>query len=135
MNDNRIGSREIWNLAKDYTEGGRAGRLFASRARHKLSWISDRELAVLALMIRELSPGSVFDELDRREAAQSRKTGKISARNASPSNVCDGCGKETKNKAGAYCPTCRQRGAVYGWCQCGAAKYRIQPYCRSNRHG
>ena len=49
--------------------------------------------------------------------------GKVHWRDRNRNGRCSGCGRPSKNMAGAYCPTCRQRGAANGWCGCGAAVY------------
>lgn len=36
---------------------------------------------------------------------------------------CHGCGKPTDRGSQLYCPTCRERARLHGWCGCGAALY------------
>lgn len=66
-------------------------------------------------------------------AAKNSRGGQRSPANArgfAQSGNCHGCGATAER---LYCPTCRQRAGVFGWCGCGAALYggrRGMPICK-----
>lgn len=66
----------------------------------------------------------------RATAIQERGRPPIEERRRSSVGTCIGCRRPSEHLAGGYCPTCRQRGAAEGWCDCGGALY-FDGYCRS----
>lgn len=71
-----------------------------------------------------------------RRTVSFRSEGRFAPHERRDDGRCAGCMNVSPNLAGAYCPTCRQRGAKNGWCDlCGGALYQ-GGVCRSTRsHG
>lgn len=47
---------------------------------------------------------------------------------------CSACGEVKANVTAERCSTCRQRGALHGWCGCGAALYDGRQCSQVERH-